>query len=81
MPELSAILVEARKQRHEDRVFMAALQGVDLNAGATEDEFARVQKQAAQRVAELTGGEEEIVDPSLREFMENGFDYEDLTNV
>ena len=81
MPELNAILKESRRQDYETKKFNAAIQGIDLEEGRVEEEFARVQRNAAKRVAELTGNEEGAVDPAIKEFMENGFDYEDLTNV
>ena len=80
MPELNAILTESRKQRYDDRRFIAAVNQIDLEAGATEDEFARVQQNAAKRVAALTGEEPETFDPNIREAMGFGLDYEDLTN-
>lgn len=81
MPELNAILVESRKQKYDDRKFQAAINQIDLDAGATDEEFARVQQNAAKRVAQLSGEEPASVDPAIRSFMENGIDYEDLTNV
>jgi len=81
MPELNAILVEYRKQKYDDRKFHAAINQIDLEAGATDEEFARVQQNAAKRVAELSGEEPASVDPAIRSFMDNGIDYEDLTNV
>lgn len=80
MPELDAVLTESRRQKYEDRKFLAAVNNIDLEAGNTEDEFARVQESAARRVAELTGEEPETFDPAIREFMENGIEYEDMTN-
>ena len=81
MPELNAVLVESRKQKYDDRKFLAAINQIDLDAGATDEEFARVQQNAAKRVAELSGEEPASVDPAIRSFMDNGIDYEDLTNV
>lgn len=77
MPELNAILVESRRQKSDERKFLAALQQIDLDAGQTEDAFAEVQRRARERVDEMTGIEP--VDPTIQEFMNNGLDYEDLT--
>lgn len=79
MPELNAILIEHRKQVSEERKFVAALKGIDLDAGATEDALERVKDNARKRVEELTG--EKQLDSEIAKFIENGLDYEDLMGV
>lgn len=76
MPELTSLLIESRKQKSEDRKFFAALQNIDLDAGATEDALSSVQQRARVRVAEMTG--EKPMDDDVMSFMD-GLDYEDLT--
>lgn len=58
MPELEAILEAYRKQKHEDRKFMAALKGVDLDDGQTDakEKFDEVQRRVQ---AKLTGESEQ----------------------
>lgn len=79
MPELNAILVESRRQVAEERKFTAALQGVDLDAGATEDAFRRVQERAKEMVEEKTG--KKLADPGLGQFINNGIDFEEVVEV
>ncbi len=38
MPELTAILKASRDKSHEDRKFLAAIQGIDLDNAAEEEE-------------------------------------------
>lgn len=74
MPELNSLLIEARTQRSEDRKFFAALKGIDLEKEATEDAVGKVFDNARKKVEELTGVEE--VDPNIKEFIDNGIEYE-----
>lgn len=52
MPELASILEAKRKQDYEEKKFLAALQGVDLDksAGKTEDALQKVISRAKERV-------------------------------
>jgi len=77
MPELNAVLVEHRRKLSDERKFLAALQGVDMDAGQRDDAFASVQERAKKRVEEKTG--KKMEDPLMKEFMNMGLDYEDLT--
>ncbi len=79
MPELNAILLEGRKQIESERRFLAALQGVDIDAGATDDAFKRVQDRARAKVEEMTGVE--LADPMMGEFIANGIEIEQLVEI
>lgn len=79
MPELNAVLIESRRQKEDDRRFLAALQGVDLDAGRTEDEFKRIQENARKRVEEMTG--QKLADPMMSDFISNGIDVETVVEV
>jgi len=79
MPELNAVLVESRKQKDDEHRFIAAINGVDLNAGATEDAFKRVQERARERVEEMTGTK--LADPMMSDFIANGIEVESVVEV
>lgn len=57
MPELIATLDASREQRHIDRKFFAALQGVDLDEGSKQEEKKPVSKMEELRTKVLTGGQ------------------------
>lgn len=63
MPELTAILSAKRDQDYNEKKFLAALQGVDLDKSArnTNDELQKVIDRAKQRVGAATGNN---VDPN-----------------
>lgn len=63
MPELTAILEAKREEDYNEKKFMAALQGVDLDkqAGKQEDALKRVIDRAKERVGAQTGN---TVDPN-----------------
>lgn len=57
MPELTAILSAKREQDYNEKKFMAALQGVDLDktAGKTDDALQKVVDRAKERLGAETG--------------------------
>jgi hypothetical protein len=62
LPELELILEAYRKQKHEDRKFMAALKGIDLDEGKKEeaqDFLANIERRAKARIG---GVDEATVD-------------------
>lgn len=61
LPELTAILDAARKQRHDQNKFMAALKGIDLDKGqqtSAEEKFNEVQNRVQ---AKLRGVRQEVI--------------------
>lgn len=66
MPELTAVLQATREQAHEERKFLAALQGIDMDKQAGEAKFKEI-------MDSVSGGE---TDP-----MASLFDVEDMTEA
>lgn len=56
MEELYLLLDSMRERQHSEHKFMAALKGVDLDEGNTNNDFDRIKQQAA---AELAGKSED----------------------
>jgi len=50
LAELEAILKANRKKIEDERIFMAALKGIDLKSGPAESEFEEVQRRAQSRI-------------------------------
>ncbi len=62
LPELQAILDASRKEKHEDRKFMAALKGIDLDEDAKKEADDRVDRIKRRAEARLRGVSEADVD-------------------
>lgn len=56
LDELYLLVEKAREEEHRQNRFLAALQGVDLDEGKTDEAFERVKQKAA---ADLAGKSEE----------------------
>lgn len=57
MPELTSILTSKREQDYNNRKFLAAIQGVDIDKGSSSggDELQKVIERAKKRVSDQSG--------------------------
>lgn len=58
--ELFKMVEKARKQRYQQMKFAAAIQGVDLDEGSTDEDFERVKSRAEARIHGITEEEFEL---------------------
>ena len=72
LDELKAIVAASREQRHEDRKFMAALKGIDLDEDKKQEAQDRFEKVQRRVQAKLTGQSEQKI--ALGQL---AFDYEE----
>lgn len=62
LPELEAILKASRDREHRQNTFAAALKGIDLNEGASNDAKERFDEVQRRVEAKLTGKEKSQLD-------------------